>query len=325
MSESSLDDVLAFNDQLQRLSRADLLLDLGLAGVKSNSNSVSLSQAMDRVDAALRLRVELGQSLEEAIELAPELSPRYRASLKTWLRTGDPDATMGSITVPIQRQHRVSVGFNVSLIQPLVLVVLTFAAFLVLLLWTLPQIEAMYAQIWKRPSGVVVLLQQLRDWLPVWGVAMPLILVVAVVFWRSRSMSSTLSWLPGSSRDVNAMRYASYSDQVAVLLEREVPLQEALLLADPESANRVLSERSSAPLLTWALTGDLDGEPMPKVLRFVARTYRQSAAEHALIWRVLVPTVLGAAIGGLLVFAFGLSLFLPWIDLLTELSLPEEM
>ena len=44
---------------------------------------------------------------------------------------------------------------------------------------------------------------------------------------------------------------------------------------------------------------------------------------RASILRVAIPAVLGVLIGGVLVFGYGLSFFMPMIELLKEISAPE--
>ena len=73
-------------------------------------------------------------------------------------------------------------------------------------------------------------------------------------------------------------------------------------------------------MLRWALTGELGDQPLPEILSFAADAYRQSAQRQAAICRIALPTLIGALLGGAVVFAYGLCVFGPYIRLLQDLS-----
>ena len=82
------------------------------------------------------------------------------------------------------------------------------------------------------------------------------------------------------------------------------------------------SSAAQPSLMHWALTGDLAGEPLPRVLRFVAESYRQKAERQQTIWRVVAPTICGVVIGAVLVLGYGLGLFLPVVQMLKDVAMP---
>ena len=327
MAEATLQHILGFNEQLNKLSRAGVPIELDpqSSGSETNING-SLNSSIQQIESALKLRVELGQNVNDAIDAAPELTPRYRASLKTWLQLEDPAAAIDPLTVPTRERMEVMRGVGRSLIQPMLIFALTFFAFLVLCLVTVPRLEAIYAQNWTTPTGVLAILVHVRNTLPIWGIIVPIVFLMACVVWkRHSSRFSVHRLLPGGRRYLKSLSHASFAEHVAIMLENEVPLEQAMMLADPELGAKYVANRESAPpLLRWALTGDLGGEPLSSVLRFVSLTYRHVAEQYAAIWRVVLPTFLGAIFGGLLVLVYGLSLFLPMIDALNMIALPQE-
>jgi type II secretory pathway component PulF len=163
--------------------------------------------------------------------------------------------------------------------------------------------------------------------MPIWAPLLPLLLIVAVIGWRLRV--SGLSWLPGSSRYLDAVRSANMAQQLARLMESGMSLQESVALAGPLQGAAAADGKGSddaweswPALLRWAVSGDLGGEPMPKALRFVAQTYRQKARRQEAIWRFVAPTICGVLLGGMFVLGYSLSLFLPVVQLLKDISLP---
>ena len=79
---------------------------------------------------------------------------------------------------------------------------------------------------------------------------------------------------------------------------------------------------SLPPLLRWAVAGNIGEEPLPTVLRFVAMTYERTAKRYTRFWQVVAPMIVGLILGGLLVLGYGLSLFLPVIEMLYDLASP---
>jgi len=226
-------------------------------------------------------------------------------------------------------------------------VTLTYFGFLYLCGVTAPKIEAIYQQIAQAPSDSLEFLAVGRQLMPIWAPLIPLLLIFAAIGWRLRVPGS--SWLPGSSRYLDAVRNANMAQQLARLIESGMSLQDSMSLAGPLSDSAGLMrteptaladgpEASVAPdrkpeasalgsrelpaLLRWAVSGDLGGEPMPKALRFVAQTYRQKARRQEAIWRFMAPTICGVLLGGIFVLGYSLSLFLPVVQLLKDISLP---
>ena len=315
-----MDPIVVFNDQLRRLSTAGLPLDLGLSDSAKITDHQSLPQWINQAENALRIRLELGQPRWAAIDQATELTPRYRTALKTWLETNDVIA-FESFVQPAQYQIRRRHQVGIALLPPLLVAVVAFAAFVILCSITVPKWEAVYVQLWKQPTGMLVFLQQARTTMPIWSVAIPIGILISCFVWYRYSTTRNWGWLPGGAHYYAAQRHAGIADRLASLLERNVPLATALQIADPDFAADFKSNPSGVPpLIRWALTGDLGNEPMPKVLRFVASSYRDIAGQFAGGLRIAVPTGLVVIASGLLVFLFGLCLFMPITEILKTIA-----
>ncbi len=164
--------------------------------------------------------------------------------------------------------------------------------------------------------------------MPIWAPLLPLLVIVAVIGRRLRVTG--LSWLPGSSQYLDAVCNANLAQQLARLMESGMSVQESVALAGPLRGGAAAADSTSSDdaleslpsLLRWTVCGDLGGEPMPRVLRFVAQTYRQKARRQEAIWQFLAPTICGVLLGGTFVLGYSLSLFLPVVQLLKDISLP---
>jgi type II secretory pathway component PulF len=176
----------------------------------------------------------------------------------------------------------------------------------------------------------------------VWVPLVPLLVIAGVFLWNARRRVLRPKLL-GSQHYLRTVTNAVFAEQVASLLAAGVPFSESVRTAAQASgaaelvaAGEVVAthERGAPvvaaeaeklsifpPLLRWALTQDLGDESLPDMLRFIGETYRQSAERQAGVWQVALPTFLGALIGGVILLAFSLSMFGPYIGLLYDLAL----
>ncbi len=317
-----LEQVTLFNDHLKRLHAAGVPVDIGLGESLVGPKDRSLVTYLATIENDLLTRIHLNQRITDAIAESQHLSPRYRSAIEFWLQT-DSVAAFEALVQPGRSQKILNRQVGTSLIQPLVLIILTFIAFIILCSFTVPQWASVYSQLWKQPTGLLGFLLQVRSTMPVWSVVLPIFFGAVAFLGYRRSAARNWSWLPGATRYHAAMRYADIADRLAILTEQRVALPEAMRMADPAFASEFETSPDKAPpLLHWAMTGDLDGEPLPKVLRFVARSYREAAEEFAGGLRNVFPALLAVLIGGSLVYGFGILLFLPMTELLHTISIP---
>ena len=151
-----------------------------------------------------------------------------------------------------------------------------------------------------------------------------------------------MRWIPGMSRVTTNSRNAAYCELLALLLENNVPLPEALRLAtatagegrlarssasvaDDLEAGRSLEEALQRapgfpPLLLWMLrTGEQQGM-LPVMVREAGLLYRNRAAGTAEWCRTILPIVLVAVIGGCVTMGYGWLIFYPLTQLMRGLN-----
>lgn len=335
MNDVSMERVLAFNKELVALSAAGLPIEIG-------EKTEPLEEVLDRVNANLRLRTELGQSVADAVQDNEELPQVYRDAVQTGLLGNSPAVVLDSISSRWQARDELRRTAGYSMVQPLILLTLSYFGFIFLCLYFSPPLEGIYEQMRRDPSTSVSILRTARAWMPLWAPLMPVLLIAAIFLWR-RGRQTSQTWIPFSGSQLTALRNATFADQLAALLTHGVSLPEGLRLAGGVTGDADLIEttealaqsaergeklpadprqlRSMPPLLRWALTGDLGGQPLPDILSFAADTYRQSAQHQAAICRIALPTLLGAFLGGVVVFVYGFFVFGPYARLLKDLSI----
>ena len=331
MQLDSIAPVVAFHGHVTRLSAAGLPMDLGICMDGAAATMPTIKDSIERVEEALRLRVGLGQSLVDAIAAAPELASRHRAALSTWLASDGSTAALDLLTHAAQDRAVLNRRFGVSLIQPFLLMLLTFAAFALLCSTSVPRLEGIYLQLWKKPPGVLAWLLVVRDAMPIWIVAVPICLLALAWFCFARGATvSRWLWIPGAKRYLDSLRHAAFADQVATLLDQGMTVDRSMLLVDADLTASLKDNSggnqpligSDKSLMKWAMSGEVGDEPMGNVFRYFANCYRQAAEHQASGIRIILPAVLTTLVSGVLVFIFGISLFVPLVDLMHELVLP---
>ena len=332
MSEVTLENVLALNEQLVALADAGVPLALAPGGSREE-----LRGTIERIDRALAVGERLGQPLGDATSYYPDMPPAYRSALEAGLRSGHLTATLDGLTRQASAENSLRGIVGRSLIPPLIVLALALVGLSVLCLGFSPALEGIYEQTGETPSGLLAVLVVLREWLPYWGVLVPAALLVGIVLWL-RGWGNWQRLIPGYEKCEEAVRNAEFARQLRLLLENGVPVAEGLPLAAAVTDDKDLLAAAAAlgpsdaapdpgelrglpPLLRWALAGDPGSEPLTSVLRFTEDTYRLKAERLMSVWRFAVPTILGALLGGAVVLAYGLAVFGPVVQLLKDLSL----
>lgn len=357
MSDRSIQQVIAFNQELAALAAAGLPLELGCAtnGAQGSLGTVrhsdrsagSISSMLDQANTALAMRIGQGQSLEQAVLDEPSLTPNYRQTLLTYLRCDDPRVALEAVSTPATARWRFARGIGRAAVYPMIVLTIAYLGFIYLSRVTGPAIEAMYLQVEETPPAAVSFLSNCRDWFPIWGILIPLAMILLIAWWRSSGSKLAWNWLPGSNHYYQSVNNAHVARQLSRMLESGCSLEESLQTMfppNPPSASdqhratgsiksrRDQAESTSsyntravdnlAPLLRWAIEGDAGDEPRPKILKFVAMTYQQTAERQERLWRFVTPTICGLLVGGLFVLGYGLSLFLPVVQMLKDVAAP---
>ncbi len=334
MNDVSLEEVLALNEELASLSAAGVPIELGGA-------DISTEEALARINASLALRTSLGQTVGAALADDQELPPLYQHALLAVLESNQLSLALEGVSRQPAARDDLRKTAGHAFIQPLIVLALAYCGFIFLCLRFAPTMESLYVDFGHEANVGVKLLTMAREWMPVWVPLIPLMVAVTIALWRRRTGHHPPP-LPGARRYFAALRHATFSEQLASLITAGVSLPEGLRLAGDATGDPAMARASDViaahergesftaaeqhelaalpPLLRWALTGDLGGEPLPQILHFVAATYRQAAERQAAIWHVALPTFIGAFFGGLIVLGYSLSMFGPYIGLLRDLA-----
>ncbi|MDG2220028.1 MAG: hypothetical protein P8L85_01520 [Rubripirellula sp.] len=316
MDETQLQRAFAFNREIASLTATGLPMDIGL------QRGETLETKLDHINAHLATRVESGETLDEAIRNATELPTRYRASLWAWLHHSNPAIALDCLSSPAQTKSEFGRYVGKTLLYPLLLFCLAYLGLLLLCLYTGPILESLSISLFGL-SESTLWLQRMRESILVWAILFPAIVVTLLIGWHLLRRQSHWKWIPGSKRYYEAFADANLAKQLAILIEDGQSPEEAFALLRFESATedlQSLANEELPPLLRWAVSSDLESHSLAGVFNLAAESYRQTAEQNRSLWRLVIPTMTGAILGGIIVLAYGLALFLPFADLLYSVA-----
>lgn len=292
---------------------------LDLPGVTSSSTA-QLSESLHRVHDQLRLRVELGQTLEQAIDATFGESPQYHSALRTFLDTQQPELSFNRLIPESQSRSSSDARSYAACLRLAALLTLAAAVFIGFCWFTVPKIAGLSEQVWQKPHAIIVALLQLRESLPLLILSSLAVtgLLIASAYWIwLRGMSTR-----GESTSHRYIRKAHTARTIATLTRGHVPLEQALALAAPTLASEVSSQPQRSPsLLEWAARTTDSSESASHIFQTVSDVYRRFAIVEESTWRHFLPSLMTIVIGGIVVLLMGLALFLPFVDLLNDVSL----
>ncbi|MEE2936118.1 MAG: hypothetical protein VYA84_08990 [Planctomycetota bacterium] len=316
MDETPLQRAFTFNREIASLSATGLPIDIGL------QRGETLETKLDHINAHLATRVESGETLDQAIRNATELPTRYRASLWTWLHHPNPTIALDCLLSPAQTKSEFGRYVGKTLFYPLLLLCLAYLGLLLLCLYTGPTLESLSISLLGSNESTLWL-KVMRDSILIWAIIFPVIMVAILIGWHLLRRQSNWKWMPGSRRYYKAFADANLAKHLAILIEDGQSSEEALALLRWNSETADLQRQTDEelpPILRWAVASDLGSLSLIGVLNLAAESYRQIAERQRNLWRLVMPAMTGAVLGGIIVLAYGLTLFLPFIELLYSVA-----
>jgi type II secretory pathway component PulF len=267
------------------------------------------------------------------------------------LRTGNLTAALDGAVGVAESVAESRSAFESAIIYPLIVCLLAYAGLIGFCLFLAPTLAGMHETAQVAPGSGLRVLQGLRDTLPYWAAIPPIVFFVIFVWWRrskSRQVivtgptSRLLRWLPGASQVVFQERCARFARSLAQLLNSQVPLDDALEIAGDSSGDANLTEGAKLlaasardghlagdggavalrfpPFLRWALWHSDATTGRVRALQIADRMYRQASKRRAERLHTLAPVAILVLVGGTATLLYGLTLFVPVVQLLQALA-----
>jgi type II secretory pathway component PulF len=343
MSSPSLDDFMALNDQLTALVRADVPLGLGLG-----ANGDAAAATLEKVNAGVARRVSRGESLADAIGDEPTAPAPYRRVMQAGWRSGNVQAALASASRLAEAADDNSYRARAAFFYPVLVAMLALLGAAAFARFVVPTLIGVYQEFRIADSPTLRLIESLRTTLPWLATLVVVAVIICFLAWLARRHASVADAADhrqarrrASSRGPELQRrLANGCEQLAALVEAQVPLLESLPLAaeacgEPSliaaaGAYSVAAQQNAAdlqqamlrfpPFLRWALWQPDESIDRVAALRIAAQVYRDAADRHVERTRLALPMIACIVLGGGATLLYGLLLFVPITNLLQSLA-----
>ena len=360
-----LEELLALNEEIGALIRAGVQLDLGLRqygtlsqpgipGEYQERNAIS--GALGRLSNRLADRISAGDTLQAAIEHEGDHLPGiYRAVVEAGIRAGRLPEALESLSVVARVLLKLHRQVIAALVYPAIVLALVWLMLLGFSEYMIPRLLHTWEFLRLDSGPAIRTLATIRETMPYWGIGAPVLAVAAFVWLRvagsrnsetpaGRLVESRLhrfAWIPGV---VDNYDNATFLKIMALLVEHETPLHEAMVLAGYSTGNRKIirdsteiaqrlesgdslreSLKSATRLpkfLRWMLRSGEENGKLNETLKLAADVYEKRASRRAELLRVVLPVVLTVFVAGSVTLLYGVILFAPIRELYDRLGDP---
>jgi general secretion pathway protein F len=344
----TLDQLLALNEEIAALVRAGSPLDRGLLDAGRDVRG-----RLGRIAGVLGRRLNRGEGLSEALAAEERaIPPLYRAVVEVGSRAGRLPAALEGMARYLRGVGDARRTIGLAMWYPGLVVGLAYGLFVGLVWFVVPRFAAAGESMGLPTSAPLRWLEwagnTARYWWPIGPIALA---ALAVVWARSGTTaglrgggSGGLRLLPWMGPILSDYEAANFSELLSLLLEHGVPYPSALVLAaeaagsdrliggarraaeaigrgePPAAAVQAAGPGALPPMLRWTLaTGQAQGS-LASALAHLADLYRRRARDRAELIAVFLPALLTLIVGAGAAAFYGLSLFLPLIEMLRGLS-----
>lgn len=252
--------------QLAILLRSGERLDRALDMAGDLARSPRLKSAM----SAVRDDVRGGEPLPAALSRHPALFSEFYVSVVAVGETdGELAAALQRVADHLLRQQGFADALTTALSYPLLLVAITGLSLVVLLLYVLPQFQALFDDAGVGLPWFTETLLQLSGFMRAWGWAVVLGVLAAALAWRAglEQPDARQRWdrlvlrIPLVADLARRIDVARFSDSLAAALAGGAPLLDGLRLARASVTNRSL-RRSLDPAIEAVREGGRLGEAL---------------------------------------------------------------
>ncbi len=350
---TSLEQLIALNDELAALVRAGIPVERGLAEVGRDLPGRSGDLA-----AFLGARMSAGESLSTILASdETRFPPVWRAVVAAGLRSGHLSVALESLSTTARRVAESRKLLGAALLYPLLVVAFAYAMFVFQVTRLMPTTARVYQSLTGASQPLLTTMAWLGSTASWWAIWLPVVVISLLaawwyrssrVFWsQSRGAMTRRSRLwPGSwptvGRALRDGRLAAFAEVLSLLIKQQVPVPEALVLAADASgdrglrqASRTLAERlrrgevvagreslppEFPPLLGWLLTTSQPATELSQALSRTAAAYRERAARVAGWTAIYLPILLTVLFGGTATLVQALATFGPIWRLMYDLA-----
>jgi type II secretory pathway component PulF len=341
-------DLIALNEEIAGMARAGLPLDQGLAALAREMGKGRLRS----VTEALAKDLQAGQSLPEALaRQRGRLPPFYAGLVAAGMRTGRISEVLATLTLYARSLVSLRTLIADALFYPTIVLIFAVGLFGFFCLVVLPQFDQIFRDFELRLPLLTELILSLgrhplqRVVFPALAAGLGALLLYGHMRFREPGhflWAQVLYSLPLVGTLMRSARLAAFSELLAILVDHQVPLPEAFLLAGQASSDpimaaeaqhiheelsqglslgTVLKGRGLVPeWVSWMTgVGEQRGS-LGQTLHLIAEMYRRQVEMRAALLRSVLPPLLVIATAGTMTILFVFTVILPIMTLLEFLS-----
>lgn len=340
-----LDDLAALNEEIGALARAGIPLGSGLLEMGND-----MPGRLGKTTQDIGQRLAEGQSLDQVLaDSSLDIPEAYRAVITAGARSGRLAIAVEKLSGTLKRVAELRRALRLSAIYPILLVLVACFLFAFAVRPAHQQILQILLDDEEINSGwLVKLLSFVGEYGYAAGVLVAIFAIIAWLWWVSASFVSDRSWfgrstawLPGVLRVRQLGSRAAFADVLALLVEQEMPLHEAVALAGRTSGDRDiridaenLAEHITQgrtdwqptgsygipKIVGWQLTNQVDRNSLCDSLKRMAKSYYFRVEGLAYWIQNQMPIIVAGVIGGIVVFLYAMTAIVPWFIVLRKMG-----
>ncbi len=318
----SVQEMFDFNQYLLALEKAGLPIALDFGTPRG-----SLKDQLAAISSDLMIDCKNGKSIEDALLGNQKVPLQYRESLLAWW-VGDrcPEAIspLHAIGYNLQDSRR---RVELAYLSPLIVMALGYLVLLCLSFTFVNNLEVIYLDTATVPGWGWRIMKAVRDWLPVWGVGIPILLAATWVWIRQGTSRLGLSQLGVAffsprAKEIVAAQKQNVSETLSLLVGNQTHPVDGRQFQTSLTSGVRSSGAFDSSLTQWAQQEGNSYFRTSDALLFAASFHQGMRERSAHRWHFWLPALLGAGLGGAVVLALGLGLFTPVMELLDSVSQP---
>ena len=252
-------DVLLFSREMAHLKQANMPLDKALGMLKETANTDRLKAFISKVEEGVRGGKSLYQSL---LPFERDLGRQYLVLIRAGETSGSLHVVLKELTVQLEAEDKLRNYIISSMTYPVILLVVAVLSVILLLAFVVPQFREIFDSMGDKLPYSTRLVVDLSDLIRSHWMAL-LLGVVFVLFLGSRwaateggrlRLDSVLLDLPLFGKVLRNLQFAIYFRTFGILLQRGVPMIDALRIAVDTLTNTAL-RKDIEPLVGIVKTG----------------------------------------------------------------------
>lgn len=252
-------DILLFSREMAHLKQANMPLDKALAMLKETADSDRLKDFISKVEDGVRGGRSLYQSL---LPFESDLGRQYLVLIRAGETSGSLHVVMKELTVQLEAADKLRNYVISSMTYPVILLVVAVLSVVLLLAFVVPQFREIFDSMGDKLPYTTRLVVDMSDAIRSHWMAIMLV-VTGVLYLGSRwaatisgrlRLDSLLLDLPLFGKVLRNLQFAVYFRTFGILLQRGVPIVDALRIAVDTLTNTAL-RKDIEPLVALVKAG----------------------------------------------------------------------